>query len=135
MRSGRCSDAAREVVLEERKSGDSGYRQLSPAATGANPKPATISSISKASYGAAVGNACLRFRVHPRARVGWLDESAAAALMIEGERLGVLGLLHPALEEEFKLKQPVLCAEIDFQGLYRTCSPQCASSAGPLSVG
>jgi phenylalanyl-tRNA synthetase beta chain len=36
---------------------------------------------------------------------------------VGGQQFGVLGSLHPALQEEYKLRQAVFLAEIDFEGL------------------
>lgn len=57
--------------------------------------------------------------VVPAAGVRWLNPGDAAALIVGGERAGVLGSLHPDLAEEYKLKQPVFLAEIDFEALCR----------------
>ncbi len=64
------------------------------------------------------GLRCAPFDIEPVAQISWLDDAASAALVVDGRRLGVMGRVHPDLEEEFKLKQPVFLAEIDFQGLY-----------------
>jgi phenylalanyl-tRNA synthetase beta chain len=61
---------------------------------------------------------CAAAEVVPVGDVPWLEEATAAALMVGGQRLGVLGRLHPRLEEELKLKQPVVVAEIELDGLY-----------------
>jgi len=50
--------------------------------------------------------------------VPWLNPDAAAALLVAGKRYGVMGALHPELEERFKLKQAVYLAEIDFEELF-----------------
>jgi phenylalanyl-tRNA synthetase beta chain len=64
------------------------------------------------------GLRCAPAELAPAPQVPWLNETNAAALMIDGKCFGVLGGLHPALEEEFKLKQRVYVAEIHFQELY-----------------
>jgi phenylalanyl-tRNA synthetase beta chain len=70
------------------------------------------------------GLRCTPAEIVPDSAVSWLDENTSAALMISGQRMGVLGRLHPSLEEELKLKQAVYVAEIDFQALYaRLFSP------------
>jgi phenylalanyl-tRNA synthetase beta chain len=57
------------------------------------------------------------FEILPAADVPWLHPGDASFLAVEGRRIGVLGSLHPALEEKYKLKQPVYLAEIDFEEL------------------
>jgi phenylalanyl-tRNA synthetase beta chain len=64
------------------------------------------------------GLRCAPPEVVPARAPGWLNDASSAALMVDGKCLGVLGSLHTALEEEFKLKQTVFIAEIDLQGLY-----------------
>ena len=49
--------------------------------------------------------------------MAWLNPAEAAAVKISGEVVGVLGSLSPALEEKYRLKQPVYLAEIDFERL------------------
>jgi phenylalanyl-tRNA synthetase beta chain len=49
----------------------------------------------------------------------WLDPSSAAVLVVGGQLLGALGRLHPSLEEDLKLRQPVYVAEVDFDALAR----------------
>ena len=46
-----------------------------------------------------------------------MNPANAAVLIMNGIRLGVAGALHPSLAEEYKLKQPVFLAEIDFEQL------------------
>jgi phenylalanyl-tRNA synthetase beta chain len=65
------------------------------------------------------GLRCAPAEILPIARIHWLDEAACAAIVIGDRRMGLLGRLHPDLEEEFKLKQAVYIAEIDFQELYK----------------
>ena len=55
----------------------------------------------------------------PAPEIPWLNPADAATLIVDGVRVGVLGSLHPAIEEQYKLKQPVYVAEIDFAGLSR----------------
>ncbi len=57
------------------------------------------------------------FRVLPGAGLPWLNPADSASLIVGGQQLGVLGSLHPALQEEYKLRQAVFLAEIDFEGL------------------
>jgi phenylalanyl-tRNA synthetase beta chain len=45
----------------------------------------------------------------------WLASADAACIRIGGEIAGVLGTLSPALEEKYKLRQPVRLAEIDLE--------------------
>jgi phenylalanyl-tRNA synthetase beta chain len=47
--------------------------------------------------------------------VAWLAPEDAACIRIGGEIVGVLGTLAPALEEKYKLRQPVRLAEIDLE--------------------
>jgi phenylalanyl-tRNA synthetase beta chain len=51
------------------------------------------------------------------AAVPWLEGASAASIVLGGRRLGWMGRLHPDLEEEYKFRQPIFVAEIDFQGL------------------
>ncbi len=55
----------------------------------------------------------------PGSPVTWLNPANAATLIVAGTHIGVLGSLHPSLEEEYKLRQMVYLAEIDFDGLCR----------------
>lgn len=64
------------------------------------------------------GMRCAPAEVVPVSDVPWLHPETAAALLVAGKRYGVLGALHPELEERLKLKQTVYVAEIDFQELY-----------------
>jgi phenylalanyl-tRNA synthetase beta chain len=64
------------------------------------------------------GMRCASFEVVPAFDVPWLDPETTAALLVAGKRYGVLGALHPELEERLKLKQTVYVAEINFQELY-----------------
>ncbi|PYV11137.1 MAG: phenylalanine--tRNA ligase subunit beta [Acidobacteria bacterium] len=57
--------------------------------------------------------------VVPEAGVAWLNPAVAGRLVVGGEALGVLGGLHPDLEEAYKLRQQVYLAEIDFELLAR----------------
>ena len=57
------------------------------------------------------------WEILPAPEVGWLNPANAAVLIMNGTRLGVAGSLHPSLAEEYKLKQPVFLAEIDFEQL------------------
>jgi phenylalanyl-tRNA synthetase beta chain len=72
------------------------------------------------------GLRCRQVEFEPAPPVNWLDESACAALMVDRRQAGLLGRLHPALEEEFRLKQPVYLAEIDFQCLYPSLFAPCS---------
>ncbi len=56
--------------------------------------------------------------VVPAPPTAWLNQTSSAAIMIGGVSFGVMGELHHDLAEEFKLKQPVFVAEIDFEALY-----------------
>jgi phenylalanyl-tRNA synthetase beta chain len=64
------------------------------------------------------GMRCAPSEVVQTSDVPWLNPDTAAALLIGGKRYGVLGALHPELEERWKLKQAVYVAEIDFQELW-----------------
>ncbi len=57
------------------------------------------------------------FEIEPANEADWLDPAQAATLKIGGEITGVLGALSPALGEQYKLKQTVYLAEIDFERL------------------
>jgi phenylalanyl-tRNA synthetase beta chain len=53
--------------------------------------------------------------IEPLRGVAWLAPEDAACICIEGETVGVMGTLSPALEEKYKLRQPVRLAEIDLE--------------------
>ena len=53
----------------------------------------------------------------PESEVAWLNSAKASALLLTGKRIGVLGALHPDLQEEYKFKDPIYIAEIDFEAL------------------
>ncbi len=53
------------------------------------------------------------FEFQPERGVAWLDPASAAAIVVKGKRVGVVGALHADLEEQQKLRQPVYLAEID----------------------
>jgi phenylalanyl-tRNA synthetase beta chain len=57
------------------------------------------------------------FKIGPTTAVSWLNPRDAATLEIGDECVGYLGSLSPALEDKYKLKQPVCLAEIDFERL------------------
>jgi phenylalanyl-tRNA synthetase beta chain len=57
------------------------------------------------------------FGIEATDRIGWLNPAEAAVLKIGAETVGVLGSLAPALEEKYKIKQPVYLIEIDFERL------------------
>jgi phenylalanyl-tRNA synthetase beta chain len=59
------------------------------------------------------------FEIESTDAASWLNPADAAILKIDGEAIGVLGSLSPALEEKYKLKQPVYLAEIDFERMAR----------------
>ncbi|HYK87234.1 MAG TPA: phenylalanine--tRNA ligase subunit beta, partial [Acidobacteriota bacterium] len=51
--------------------------------------------------------------------IPWLDPANTAVILLAGTRVGVLGGLHPGLQELHKLRQPVYLAEIDFVELFK----------------
>jgi phenylalanyl-tRNA synthetase beta chain len=51
--------------------------------------------------------------------ISWLNSTDAATLRIGEETAGVLGSLSASLEEQYKLRQPVYLAEIEFECLAR----------------
>jgi phenylalanyl-tRNA synthetase beta chain len=51
--------------------------------------------------------------------IAWLNSTDAAMLQIGEENAGVLGSLSASLEEQYKLRQPVYLAEIEFECLVR----------------
>ncbi len=55
--------------------------------------------------------------VVPAQEVPWLCPADASAVRVDGKRVGVLGALHPTVAEEYKLKQAVYVAELDFEEL------------------
>jgi len=57
------------------------------------------------------------FNIKPTTAVSWLNPRDAATLEIGDDCIGLLGSLSPALEDKYKLKQPVCLAEINFERL------------------
>jgi phenylalanyl-tRNA synthetase beta chain len=57
------------------------------------------------------------FIVVPGVAWPWLNPADSAALVVGGQQVGVLGSLHPMLQDEYKLRQAVYIAEIDFEAL------------------
>ena len=53
--------------------------------------------------------------IEPIQGVAWLSPMDAARIRIDDETVGILGTLSPALEEKYKLRQPVQLAEIDLE--------------------
>ena len=53
--------------------------------------------------------------IEPLQGVSWLSTENAARVRIGDETVGVMGTLSPALEEKYKLRQPVQLAEIDLE--------------------
>ncbi len=62
---------------------------------------------------------CAPFEIVPESDVLFLNPADAAALTVDGRRIGVLGSLHPELQDQYKLRQTVFLAEIDFEELSR----------------
>lgn len=42
----------------------------------------------------------------------------SAAVMLEGKQIGTIGVLHPEVMENFQLKNPVSCVELDFEPVW-----------------
>ncbi len=69
------------------------------------------------------------FEILSTREISWLNPRDAALLRINGETVGVLGSLSASLEEQYKLRQSVFLAELDFECLARyafstiTCEP------------
>jgi phenylalanyl-tRNA synthetase beta chain len=61
----------------------------------------------------------------------WLSPVDASTMSVGQQPVGVLGSLHPALQEELKLRQPVFVAEIDFEELSRHVFRPARYSAAP----
>jgi phenylalanyl-tRNA synthetase beta chain len=57
------------------------------------------------------------FIVVPGVAWPWLNPADSASLVVGGQQIGVLGSLHPMLQDEYKLRQAVYIAEIDFEAL------------------
>ena len=57
------------------------------------------------------------FRVVPGVGLSWLNPADSATLEVGGQEVGTLGSLHPGLQDEYKLRQAVYLAEIDFEAL------------------
>jgi phenylalanyl-tRNA synthetase beta chain len=62
---------------------------------------------------------CTRFTFKAGAEAAWLDPANASTLVVADQRVGILGSLHPGLQESFKMRQPVFLAELDFDQLRR----------------
>jgi phenylalanyl-tRNA synthetase beta chain len=62
---------------------------------------------------------CAPFTFGAGADAEWLNPLDACSVIIAGQRIGVLGSLHPGLQESHKLRQPVFLAELDFEQLCR----------------
>jgi len=112
-------------VFGARASGEVEERRvLGMAATGgfaganwANPAGATFFHLKGALEAVLAALRSARWEVLPGEGVPWLDPAGTARLVVAGETLGVLGPLHPALEEQHKLRQRVFLAEIEFDRL------------------
>ena len=55
--------------------------------------------------------------IEPAQGVVWLDAADAAGIKVGGKTVGAMGTLASELQEKFKLRQPVLLAEIDLDRL------------------
>ena len=58
-----------------------------------------------------------RCEISPAHDVPWLNPAEAASVRLGGGIVGVFGALHPAVMEEYKFKQAVYVAELDFETL------------------
>ena len=82
------------------------------------------------------------FNIVPAPEVTWLNPANASAILVDGQRIGMLGALHPELEEQHKLRQPLYLAEIDcvklsqhvFQPVHYEPLPRYPSVERDLSV-
>lgn len=72
-----------------------------------------------------LGMRCAPPVLAPAGDVSWLDPANASSICVEGKTLGVMGALHPQLQEKYKLKETVFLAEISFDDL-------CASAFAPI---
>lgn len=43
----------------------------------------------------------------------------SAAVMLQGKQIGTIGVLHPEVIENFQLKNPVSCLELDFESVWQ----------------
>jgi phenylalanyl-tRNA synthetase beta chain len=59
------------------------------------------------------------FEIAPDPGIAWLNPANASRIVLAGKRIGVLGQLHPELEEHYKFRQPVFLAELDCEELSR----------------
>ena len=41
-----------------------------------------------------------------------------ANVMLEGKKVGTIGVLHPQVIEDFQLKNPISCLELDFEPIW-----------------
>lgn len=57
------------------------------------------------------------YGIEPADTCRWLNPADAAVLKINDSQVGVMGSLAAALEEKYKLRQPVYLAEIEFESL------------------
>jgi len=67
--------------------------------------------------------------------IPWLNPSDSCAISVGGRSVGIMGSLHPDLEEKYKLRQPVFLAEIDFAELCRLAFTPVKYSALPRYPG
>ncbi|MEJ2077532.1 MAG: phenylalanine--tRNA ligase subunit beta [Acidobacteriota bacterium] len=64
------------------------------------------------------------FEYEPVDDVAFLHPGIAAAIMIEGRRVGLLGALHPRLQEEYKFSNRVFYGELDLEPIYSKPVPE-----------
>ncbi len=67
----------------------------------------------------------------PASDVPWLNPADSCVISVGGRTMGVMGSLHPDLEDKYKLKQPLFLAEIDFAELCKLAFSPVQYSALP----
>ncbi len=70
----------------------------------------------------------------PKTVVLYLHPGKAAAIIIKGKELGVLGELHPELRQKLKFRQPLYAFELNVETLLKTIKQlQLSSTVSPVS--
>jgi len=60
--------------------------------------------------------------ISPSPKTNWLNPADASSITVGDKTIGIMGSLHPDLEEQFKFKQPIYLAELDYEELIQVAS-------------
>ncbi len=63
-------------------------------------------------------------RFEPETETSYLHPGKTAQIMLGKKSVGVLGQIHPVLENRLKFRQPVFVFELDFEALYKALKQQ-----------